>query len=104
MLRRVSGAPLRTRRRTAPQRLRDRSGSAGMGTAEAGAIKWEARPAIVAPPGPGHAPEAVRWGVVHVPSHRWIAFGDEARCRRLVAHLTEADAIFGGPNAGGPRR
>jgi hypothetical protein len=38
-------------------------------------------------------PGAVRWGVVHPPSGRWVAFGSEAVCRRLAAYLTEADAI-----------
>jgi hypothetical protein len=58
--------------------------------APAAATTWEARPAAGAPGLPG----AVRWGVVHLPSGRWVAFGSEARCRRLAAHLTETDAIL----------
>jgi hypothetical protein len=99
----VSGAPPRARR--------DRSGGAGTGTgaAAAGAAAGAARPAIWVLPAPGHAPGAVRWGVVHVPSGRWMAFGDGARCRQLVAHLTAVDAILTRPGAaaaagGGPRR
>jgi hypothetical protein len=51
----------------------------------------------------------VRWGVVHLPTGRWAAFGSEARCRSLVAHLTEVDAILRRPGAadvagGGARR
>jgi hypothetical protein len=62
-----------------------------MGAADAAPVAagWEARPA---PPG-------VRWGVVQVPSGRWVAFGDEARCRRLAAHLTEVDALLTRPAA-----
>ncbi len=54
------------------------------------AATWVARPAMGAPELPG----AVRWGVIHVPTGRWVAFGSEARCRALVAHLTEVDAIL----------
>jgi hypothetical protein len=66
---------------------------------------WVARPAPGAPTRPG----AVRWGVVHLPTGRWAAFGSEARCRSLVAHLTEVDAILRRPGAadvagGGARR
>jgi hypothetical protein len=39
-------------------------------------------------------PGAVRWGVVYLPSGRWVAFGSEALCRRLAAHLTDTDAIL----------
>jgi hypothetical protein len=56
----------------------------------AGAATWVARPMMGAPALPG----AVRWGVIHVPTGRWVAFGSEARCRALVAHLTEVDAIL----------
>ena len=70
-------------------------------------VLWAARPAMGVPHAPGDALGAVRWGVVHVPSGRWVAFGSEARCRRMVAHLTEVNAILGGdaptfPRAGGP--
>jgi hypothetical protein len=46
---------------------------------------WEARPVATTPAGP-------RWGVVHRPTGRWVAFGPEAQCRRLAARLTEVDA------------
>jgi hypothetical protein len=52
-------------------------------------------PGLPAPP-PAAPVGAGRWGVVHRPSGRWVAFGSEARCRRLAAHLTEADAILTG--------
>jgi hypothetical protein len=42
---------------------------------------------------------AVRWGIQHRPSGRWVVFGSEARCRSLVAHLAEADAILTGAPA-----
>ena len=61
----------------------------------AGAATWVARPMMGAPALPG----AVRWGVIHVPTGRWVAFGSEARCRALVTHLTEVDAIVR-PSAG----
>jgi hypothetical protein len=50
---------------------------------------WAARPGAPAG-GPG---ARGRWGVAHLPTGRWVAFGGEARCRTLVAHLTEVDAI-----------
>jgi hypothetical protein len=61
--------------------------------APAAAPTWEARPMQ------GHSayPGAVRWGVMHLPTGRWVAFGSEARCRQLASHLTEADAILSGP-------
>jgi hypothetical protein len=59
-------------------------------SAPAAATTWEARPAMGSPKLPG----AVRWGVVHLPSGRWAAFGSEAVCRRLAAHLAETDAIL----------
>jgi len=58
--------------------------------APAAATTWEARPMMGTPKLPG----AVRWGVVHRPTGRWVAFGSEARCRRLAAHLAAADAIL----------
>jgi hypothetical protein len=58
--------------------------------APAAATTWEARPAQGHPAFPG----AGRWGVVHRPTGRWMAFGSEARCRALATHLTEADAIL----------
>ena len=66
-------------------------------SAPAAATTWEARPAQ------GHRafPGAVRWGVVHRPTGRWVAFGSEARCRQLAAHLTEADAILSRREAAG---
>ena len=45
---------------------------------------------------------AVRWGIQHRPSGRWVAFGSEARCRSLVAHLAESDAILTGAPAPPP--
>jgi hypothetical protein len=61
----------------------------------AAAATWEARPATGPPAPPGVAPGGtVRWGLLHLPSGRWVAFGSEARCRRLAAHLAEADAIL----------
>jgi hypothetical protein len=63
--------------------------------APAAATTWEARPAAGLPAPPGVTPVGVvRWGVVYRPTGRWVAFGSEARCRRLAAHLTEADAIL----------
>jgi hypothetical protein len=56
-------------------------------TATASGTRWEARP--LAPRAPGG-----RWGVAYLPTGRWVAFGGEARCRALVAHLTEVDAIL----------
>jgi hypothetical protein len=56
------------------------------------ATTWEARPV----PGTARLPGAVHWGVVYRPSGRWVAFGSEALCRRLAAHLTETDAILTG--------
>ena len=64
-----------------------------MGATGAAAATWVARPAMGAPELPG----AVRWGVYSAPTGRWVAFGSEARCRALVAHLTEVDAILDGP-------
>src|SRR5262245_44100800 len=57
------------------------------------ATTWEARPV----PGTPRPPGAGHWGVVYRPSGRWVAFGSEARCRRLAAHLTEVDAILTRP-------
>ena len=70
-----------------------------------GTAAWVARPAMGAPELPG----AVRWGVVYAPTGRWVAFGSEARCRSLVAHLAAVDTILGSPTAadavgGGARR
>jgi hypothetical protein len=63
--------------------------------APAAATTWEARPGPGLPGPPGVAPVGVvRWGVVHRPTGRWAAFGGEARCRRLAAHLTAADALL----------
>ena len=50
-----------------------------------------------------------RWGVVHRPTGRWAAFGSEARCHSVAAHLTEVDALLGPSGAaavagGGARR
>ena len=59
------------------------------------ATTWEARPVQGHPAFPG----AVRWGVVHRPTGRWMAFGSEARCRALAAHLTEADSILPPPGS-----
>jgi hypothetical protein len=61
-----------------------------MGATGAATATWVARPMLGTPTLPG----AVRWGVIHVPTGRWVAFGSEARCRALVAHLTEVDAIL----------
>ena len=61
--------------------------------ASTAATAWEARPMHGDPGLPG----AVRWGVVHLPTGRWMATGSEARCRRLAAHLTEADTILARP-------
>jgi hypothetical protein len=65
-----------------------------------GAATWVARPAtgLPAPPGAG------RWGVVHAPTGRWVAFGSAARCRALAAHLTEADSLLRRHARSGPRR
>ena len=76
-----------------------------MGATGAAAATWVARPAMGAPELPG----AGRWGVVYAPTGRWVAFGSEARCRSLVAHLTAVDTILGPPGAadgagGGSRR
>jgi hypothetical protein len=62
-----------------------------MDTLETAAVLWEARPVRRPPEALGEP----RWGVIHVPSGRWVAFGDEARCRRMVAHLIHADAVLG---------
>jgi hypothetical protein len=61
-----------------------------MGTTGAAAVTWVARPMMGTPTLPG----AVRWGVIHAPTGRWVAFGSEARCRALVAPLTEVGAIL----------
>jgi hypothetical protein len=71
------------------------------------ATAWEVRalpwhPAAT-PPG------SRRWGVFHLPTGRWVAFGSEARCQSVAVHLTEVDAILcqaAGPDAagGGARR
>ena len=71
----------------------------------AGRARWAARPAMGTPELPG----AARWGVYSAPTGRWVAFGSEARCRSLVAHLTAVDAILPRPGAadvagGGARR
>ena len=75
-----------------------------MDATAAGPATWAARPAMGAPELPG----VVRWGVYYAPTGRWVAFGSEARCRALVAHLTEVDAILDGPApaaaGGGGRR
>jgi len=75
-----------------------------MDATAAGRARWAARPAMGTPELPG----AVRWGVYYAPTGRWVAFGSEARCRALVAHLTEVDAILDGPApaaaGGGGRR
>jgi hypothetical protein len=68
--------------------------STGTGTAE-----WEARPLGERPTLLG----GVRWGVAHVPTGRWVAFGGEARCRLMAEHLNEADAILRGPASAGTR-
>ena len=61
-----------------------------MATTTRNRTEWAARPltwpARVAPGG--------RWGIAHRPTGRWVAFGTEARCRRLAAHLAAADAIL----------
>jgi hypothetical protein len=62
-------------------------------SAAAAATTWEARPAR----GRRVFPGAVRWGVMHLPTGRWVAFGSEARCRQMVTHLTEADAVLARP-------
>jgi hypothetical protein len=50
---------------------------------------WAARPGAPAG-GPGARGARGR----RAPAPRpWVAFGGEARCRTLVAHLTEVDAI-----------
>jgi hypothetical protein len=59
---------------------------------------WEAHPA----PGEADPPPPARWGVVHRPTGRWVAFGDEAQCRRVAARLTEANATL--PDPGVPLR
>ena len=38
-----------------------------------------------------------RWGIAHRPTGRWVAFGSEARCRRLAAQLAEVDALLTRP-------
>jgi len=50
--------------------------------------------------GPGPV-QGVRWGVIHVRTGRWVAFGSEARCRALVAHLTAVNALLHGPGGTG---
>ena len=62
-------------------------------TAAASGTEWEARPLAR----PGRATPGERWGIEHRPTGAWIAFGSEARCRALVAQLTEADAILSRP-------
>ena len=49
---------------------------------------WEAHPLRW----PARATPGGRWGSAHRPTGRWVAFGTEARCRRLVAQLTAAGA------------
>ena len=65
-----------------------------MDAPEAVAATWEARRLGALP-----LLRSVRWGVVHVPTGRCVAFGNEARCRQLAAHLTEVDAILTRPAA-----
>jgi hypothetical protein len=64
---------------------------------------WKARPLE----GQTARPESGRWGVVHVPTGRWIAFGSERRCRAVAAQLAEIVAILRRPgplrNPGGGR-
>jgi hypothetical protein len=54
---------------------------------------WEARPVAARPVEGRPAPEG-RWGIEHRPTGRWVAFGSEAQCRALAAHLTEAAAVL----------
>jgi hypothetical protein len=61
-------------------------------------LTWEARPVPETSPA-----EAGRWGVVHVPSGRWVAFGSAARCRAMAAQLVAVDAILRPPGASGVR-
>jgi hypothetical protein len=56
------------------------------------AATWEARRLGALP-----RLRPVRWGVVHVPTGRCVAFGSEARCRQMAAHLAEVDAILTRP-------
>jgi hypothetical protein len=62
------------------------------------ATAWEVRalhwPPTATPPG------LRRWGVFHRPTGRWAAFGSEARCHSVAAHLTEVDAILARPAGG----
>jgi hypothetical protein len=55
--------------------------------------EWEARPLTW----PARAAPGGRWGIEHRPTGRWVAFGSEARCRRLAAQLAEVDAILTRP-------
>jgi hypothetical protein len=63
-----------------------------MGATGAVAAPWVARPAM-------GAPGAGRWGGVHAPSGRWVAFGSEARCRAVAAQLRQVDASLRRPGA-----
>jgi hypothetical protein len=69
-------------------------GHPGPTMAAAAGPVWEAHPAA------GGA--AARWGVVHRPTGRWVAFGSEAQCRRVATRLIEADATL--PDPGVPLR
>jgi hypothetical protein len=67
-----------------------------MGATGLGAATWEARPV------PETAPaEAGRWGVVHVPSGCWVAFGSAARCQAVAAQLVVVDALLRRSGASG---
>ena len=59
-------------------------------TAAASGTEWEARPLA----GPARATPGGRWGIEYRPTGRWVAYGSEARCRRLAAQLAEVDAIL----------
>jgi hypothetical protein len=61
------------------------------------AMAWEARALHWHPAAPPAG--ARRWGVFHLPTGRWVAFGSAARCQTLAAHLTEVDTILGPPGA-----
>jgi hypothetical protein len=60
-------------------------------TAPTIATGWEARPVAAQPAAPA---TGGRWGIVLRSTGRWVAPGSEARCRALVAHLAEVDAIL----------